>query len=200
LLRIKRPLDNVTTVLRLLCLAVTLLTVAVQVCAQGHYPQTAPTRDVDITYRITRPGQPIVVDRRRWLANQHLRRIDSPDGSATIFDLNRGELTLLNASNRTYRTLQGAATMRMSPPEGVTLKRIGEFTIAGVMCIDWSWMDDIELHTACLTPDGVLLRLLIDGKIIAEARSVLYTPQPPELFEVPRGYAPALAPEGVPGD
>jgi len=88
----------------------------------------------------------------------------------------------------------------MSPPEGATLKRVGEFTIGGVMCTDWSWINDIELHTACLTPDGVLLRLLIDGKIVAEARSVLYTPQPPELFEVPRGYTPALAPEGVPGD
>jgi hypothetical protein len=51
-----------------------------------------------------------------------------------------------------------------------------------------------------LTPDGVLLRLLIDGKIVAEARSILYAPQPPQLFEVPPGYTPALAPEGVPGD
>jgi hypothetical protein len=61
-------------------------------------------------------------------------------------------------------------------------------------------MDDTELHTSCLTPDGVLLRLLIDGKIVAEARSILYAPQPPQLFEVPPGYTPALAPEGVPGD
>ena len=162
--------------------------------------QTAPTRDVDITYQITQPGLPLITDRRRWLASQHLRRVDASDGSATIFDLTRGELTLLNASNRTYRTLQGAATRRMSPPEGVTLKRGGEFAIAGVACIDWSWMDDTELHTSCLTPDGVLLRLLIDGKIVAEARSILYAPQPPQLFEVPPGYTPALAPEGVPGD
>jgi hypothetical protein len=166
----------------------------------GERPQTAPTHDVDITYRIALPGLPTITDRRRWLANQHLRRVDEPDGSATIFDLSRGELTLLNASTHTYRTLQGSATRRMSPPEDAKLKRGGEFTIAGVACIDWSWMDDTELHTACLTPDGVLLRLLIDGKTVAEARSVLYAPQPPELFEVPPGYAPALAPEGVPGD
>jgi hypothetical protein len=75
----------------------------------------------------------------------------------------------------------------------------GEFAIAGVACIDWSWMDDTDLHTACLTRDGVLLRLRINGKIVAEARSILYAPQPPQLFEVPRGYTPALAPEGVPG-
>jgi hypothetical protein len=163
-------------------------------------PQTAPIRDVDITYQISRPGMPVIIDRRRWLAGQHLRRVDGPGGSATIFDLNRGELTLLNASNHTYRMLQGAAKRRMSPPQGVVLKRGGEFKIAGVACTDGSWTDDVELHTACLTPDGVLLRLVVDGKIVAEARSVLYAVQPPELFEVPSGYTPALAPEGVPGD
>ena len=99
-----------------------------------------------------------------------------------------------------YLRPMGAATRRMSPPEDAKLKHGGEFTIAGVVCIDWSWMDDTELHTACLTPDGVLLRLLIDGKIVAEARSVVYAPQPPELFEIPPGYEPALAPEGGPGD
>ena len=31
-------------------------------------PQTAPTRDVDITYQITQPGLPVIIERRRWLA------------------------------------------------------------------------------------------------------------------------------------
>ena len=43
--------------------------------------------------------------------------------------------------------------------------------------------------------DGLLVA---DGQVVAEARSVLYAPQPPELFEVPPGYEPALAPEGSP--
>jgi hypothetical protein len=168
--------------------------------AGEQQPQTAPTRDVDVTYLTTGPNPQVTTDRRRWLADRHLRRVDGPDGSATIFDLSRGELTLFNGSNHTYRMLQGAATNRMSPPEGVELARGGEFIIAGAACTDWSWMDDVELHTACLTSDGVLLRLRIDGKIVAEARSVLYARQPPQLFEVPPGYMPALAPEGVPGD
>jgi hypothetical protein len=109
-----------------------------------------------------------------------------------------GELTVLNAANHTYLTLQGPAAKRMSPEKGTTLKRGGEYKIAGQNCIDWSWMDDTEMHTACLTPDGVLLRLIIDGQTVAEARAVLYAPQPSELFEVPPGYEPALAPEGGP--
>jgi hypothetical protein len=96
--------------------------------------------------------------------------------------------------------LQGPAAKRMSPQEGTTLKRGSESKIAGLTCIDWSWIDDTEMHTACLTPDGVLLRLIVDGQIVAEAHSVLYAPQPPDLFEVPPGYQPALAPEGGPVD
>jgi hypothetical protein len=187
---------------RTLSLVVALSGVAVASVSHSGEPQpsVAPTRDVDITYQIARPGQPVIVERRRWLASQHLRRVDGPDNSATIFDQSSGELTLLNAANHTYRTLQGPAAKRMSPGEGATLSRKGEAMIAGFTCVDWSWTDDTEMHTACLTPDGVLLRLVIDGQIVAEARSVLYAPQPPELFKVPPGYQPALAPEGGPVD
>ena len=69
-------------------------------------PLTTPTRDVDITYQITRPGQPAIVERRRWLASQQLRRVDGSDNSATIFDQKTGEFTLLNTANHTYRTLE----------------------------------------------------------------------------------------------
>ena len=161
-------------------------------------PQTTPVRDVDIVYQITRPGQPAIVERRRWLASQQLRRVDGPGNFATIFDQKTGDFTLLNTANHTYRMLEGPPPKRMSPQQGTTLKRGGESKIAGLKCIDWSWMDDTEMHAACLTSDGVLLRLVIDGQIVAEARSVLYAAQPPELFEVPRGFEPALAPEGGP--
>ncbi len=181
-----------------LFLALTTMTAEAPLPAQEQQPQRAPIHDVDITYQITRPDLPVIIERRRWLASRHLRRVDGPDKSATIFDQSSGELTLLNPANHTYRTLQGPAAKRMSPEGGASLTRRGESKIAGLTCVDWSWMEDTEAHTACLTPDGVLLRLVIDGRIVAEARSVLYAPQPPALFEVPPGYQPALAPEGGP--
>ena len=116
--------------------------------SEEQQPQTTPTRDVDITYQITRLGQPVIVERRRWLASQHLRRVDGSDNSATIFDQNREELTLLNAANHTYRTVEWPVAKRMSPQKGTTLKRGGEYKIAGQNCIDWSWMDGTEMHTA----------------------------------------------------
>ncbi len=90
--------------------------------------------------------------------------------------------------------------MPMAPGKGVALKPGAEAVVAGLHCVDWSWTEDTETHTACLTPDGVLLRLIIDGKTVMQASSVSYGPQPAKLFEVPSGYEPALAPEGGPGD
>src|ERR1700689_2707155 len=58
-------------------------------------PQFIPTRDVDISYKMTRPNQPVIVERRRWLAGEHLERIDGPDKSAKIFDRHKGEIILL---------------------------------------------------------------------------------------------------------
>ena len=70
--------------------------------------------------------------------------------------------------------------------------------VAGLHCVDWSWTEDVETRTVCITADGVLLRFVVDDKIVSEARSVSYGPQPVELFQVPQGYTPLLAPEGGP--
>jgi hypothetical protein len=96
--------------LRYMPLVASLSLVAVEYSlrSEEQQPQTTPTRDVDITYQITRPGQPAIVERRRWLASQQLRRVDGSDNSATIFDQKTGEFTLLNAANHTYRTLEAA--------------------------------------------------------------------------------------------
>ena len=50
----------------------------------------------------------------------------------------------------------------------------------------------------CITADGALLRFLINGQIVSEARSVNYSPQSADFFHVPSDYAPLLAPEGSP--
>lgn len=166
--------------------------------ADDEQPQIMPTRDVDITYEVTRPNEPMTVSRRRWSASEHLQRVGGSDTSTTIFDADKGEVTLLNPKNRTYRKLEGSPRMPMAPDRGTTLKRGGVAVIAGMNCVDWSWTDETEIHTACLTPDGVLLRIVIDGKTILKARSVSYKRQPSELFQVPVDYQPALAPEGGP--
>ena len=82
----------------------------------------------------------------------------------------------------------------------MVLKRGGETVIAGLHCVDWSWTDEVEMHTICATADGVPLRLVVDGATIMQARSVSYGKQAAELFQVPSNYSPALAPEGNVGE
>jgi hypothetical protein len=161
-------------------------------------PPLSPTRDVDITYDVTRPHQPRIRERVRWLASQHLQRVDGPDRSATIFDQSAHEITLLNPSSRSFRKLEGGARRPPQPSPGVVLRRGGQAVIAGLGCVEWSWLEDEESHTVCTTPDGVLLRLVVDGVTIMQARSVSYGSQAATLFEVPLNYSPALAPEGGP--
>ena len=61
--------------------------------AEEQTPQELPTRDVDISYQITRPQQPTITPRRRWLASERLVRTDGLEKSATIYDRNAHEIT-----------------------------------------------------------------------------------------------------------
>lgn len=173
------------------------LSLCASICfADEQQPQVRPTRDVEITYKITRPHQPKIIERIHWLASEHLQRVDGPDKSSTIFDRDKKEITVLNGATRTFQKLEGQPRQPMDPTKGDPLKRGDEQKIAGLRCVDWSWAEDTETHTACLTADGVMLRLQIDGNTIMEALSVTYRGQNPKLFEIPAGYSPALAASG----
>jgi len=161
--------------------------------ADQAQPHVLPTRDVIITYKVTRPHQPKIIQHAHWLASEHLERVDGPDKSSTIFDRDKQEITVLNGASRTFQKLDGVARQPMDPAKGEPLRRAGDDKIAGLRCVDWSWAEDTETHTVCLTADGVLLRLKIDNDTIMEALSVSYRRQDSKLFEVPPGYAPALA-------
>jgi hypothetical protein len=165
--------------------------------AEEQQPLRMPTRDVDITYKITRPTHPPVTHRVRWSAAELLERIDGPNRSTSILNHRNNEVTLLNGANHTFLKLESTPRQPIESELGAQLKRDGESVVAGLRCTEWSWTEDEETHTACMTPDGVLLRLVVDGKTTVEARAVTYHQQPPELFQVPKDYQPALAPEGA---
>ncbi len=168
--------------------------------AEEQPPSLLPTRGVDISYRITQSDQPKIVQRRRWSASDRLVRSEGPDKSTTLYDRDAHEITIINPKNRTYLKLEGSLRQPLDPEKGKSLKRGSESVVAGLHCTDWSWTDDAETHTVCLTPDGVMLRLVVDGKTVMQALSVKYGAQPAELFRVPPDYTPALAPEGGSAD
>jgi hypothetical protein len=155
-----------------------------------------PARDVDVTYEVKLPKQRIV-ERVRWSADERLERVDGPDKSATIFNHKTEEITVLRPGDRTFRKLEGKPRPPIEPAADAKPQRGGETTVAGQHCVEWSWTEDVETHIACATADGVLLRLTVDGQEVRVARSVNYGRQQPELFQIPHGYTPALAPEGA---
>lgn len=155
-------------------------------------PQFLPARDVDITYDVRRPGEQMVQERVRWLARERLERIDGPEKTVTIIDQRANEVTLLNYASGTYSQVDGASPWPVAPPPGVAHRSQGEPVVADVHCTDWSWADDVETRVACMTADGVVLRLVIDGKTSVEARLVSYAAQDAEIFLIPPGYVPAV--------
>ena len=171
------------------------LFLTVSACAADQ-PKLMPSRDVDITYDVTRPQQPKTRERVRWFAGQHLERVDGSGRATTIFDRDAHEVTLLTPADRTYRKLGGAPRRPDEPEPGATLTPGPDAVVAGLPCSDWSWTEEGEKHTVCVTADGVMLRLIVDGVTLVQARSVNYIPQKAELFEVPPNYAPVLAPDG----
>ena len=160
-------------------------------------PKLLPTRDVDVRYDVTRQQQPKVRERVRWLAGEHLERVDASGRSTSIFDRDAHVVTLLTPATRTFRKLDQAPRRPLEPEPGAALQRGAEAVVAGLPCTDWSWTEDGEKHTVCATDDGVILRLIVDGQTLIEARSVKYGPQKADLFRVPANYTPALAPEGA---
>ena len=181
---------------RALPLVVLALVVEVSPAPQAaERPQLVPTRDVDISYDMIRPQQPRLLERVRWSADQRLERVDHSDRSTTILDHAAGVITLLAPASRSYRKFEGAPRPPTAPPPGAAFKRGDAAVVAGLACVDWSWTEEAQVHTVCVTADGVLLRLVVDGSTVMLARTVSFRRQPAALFRVPPNYAPALAPE-----
>ena len=88
-------------------IALAVLLVGAPLSAQEQPPHELPTRDIDISYQITWPHQPKIIQRRRWLASERLARADGPGKSATIFHRTRHEITILNLATHTYLRLEG---------------------------------------------------------------------------------------------
>ena len=109
-------------------------------------PRLVPSRDVDVRYDVTRPQQPRVRERVRWLAGEGLERVDSSGRSTSIFERDAHAVTLLTPATRTFRKLDHVPRRPVEPEPGAVLARGADATVAGLSCTDWSWIEDGEKH------------------------------------------------------
>jgi hypothetical protein len=86
-------------------------------------PRLVPSRDVDVRYDVTRPQQPRVRERVRWLAGEGLERVDSSGRSTSIFERDAHAVTLLTPATRTFRKLDHVPRRPVEPEPGAAPMR-----------------------------------------------------------------------------
>ncbi|MBV9757704.1 MAG: hypothetical protein JO047_11660 [Alphaproteobacteria bacterium] len=162
-------------------------------------PQLIPTRDVEITYRVTRNGRTLD-ERVRWLAADQLERVDAAGAIYMIVDHKVRRLTLVNDARRAVLEMAVPPGRLLDPEAASRYTRAGDGqVVAGLPCTNWRLpTGDDAAKQLCVTPDGVVLQIQDRGQTIAEATAVDYRAMSPDAFRVPVGYAQAPPPAAAP--
>eukprot|EP01037_Dinobryon_pediforme_P005243 gene5243-5295_t len=152
-------------------------------------PLTQPTRDVDVIYMVAGPSTPLA-QRMRWGITAGKLRVDPPSaGMYVIIDTASHSMQAVREGDRSVVTMgAGPGALPGVTPGGSFVKR-GGATIAGLACTQWETRDTTGRNVlACLTADGVLLRVEADGLVLLEALTVDFAPLPEAVFRVPADY------------
>lgn len=170
-------------------------------------PALRPTRDVSVTYRISRAGEASDVghikvsyaDHDQLVRLEFFSRLTKKPIGAIIYDATANHVLTLVPDKGIYYEVP--ATGRANP--GVLLSdkmrymRTGRATIAGVSCTEWQVSNGRDFQgTACITADGVALRAARSkpSQETLEAVLVRYGTPPGALFEPGPDLRPAPAP------
>ena len=166
-------------------------------------PTTTPARDVDITYRVPTPtGAAPAEQRVRWDVAGGRQRIDPPTpGLHIIVDTRTRHLASVRDAEQLALEID-EADIKPAAGAAPSYARRGTATVAGLDCTVWQAGDAAGTPELCFTDDGVLLRIVAAGQVVAEAVRVAYGPSNPADFEIPPGYrhlvrhqSPPTAPE-----
>ena len=153
-------------------------------------PVMVPTRDVAIVYHMIsqRPG-----DLRMSIqASTGLAHVQGPNQRGyVIVDRKARQMTLVMSDKQLYMVMTIPDGQQRSPELDTTakFKRQGTDTVAGVGCTVWEYSGEHANGTACITDDGVMLRVQDSATHNGmEAAEVTYAPQPDSDFQPPAGY------------
>lgn len=161
-------------------------------------PHIHPLHDVDVTYKVPvrHADDAVILQRLRWSAGLRRQRVDMPTtGSSIIVDFAAGHMQVVRDGTR--EVIESAAPPNaLQPGAGNGYTRQGASNVAGLPCINWRSIDEHGHETlVCYSDDGVLLRVSASGRMMMEAVTVKYGPQPAEVFQAPAGYVHERAPQ-----
>jgi hypothetical protein len=164
-------------------------------------PQLIPTRDVDVTYRVTQAGRTLE-ERVRWLAAEQIQRVDSSGPVYMIVDHKTRRLTLVNTAKRTVLAMAAPRQSPLDPAsDAAAFANAGQASVVGLPCTQWRMSAGGEKQL-CVTDDGVMLRAQDAGTTVAEATTVRYGQADPASFQVPTDFQsvpPPAAAQAPPG-
>ncbi len=159
-------------------------------------PRLRPSSDVDVTYRSTagaaKPNAGPLEQRVRWLAATGTMRIDPPTpGMYVIIDYLARRMSVVRVADHSAIDMaapESIGGIAGAPTNGTYIRR-GEDMVAGVNCTDWETTGrGGQRVLACITADGVLLRVRAGSQTLVTATAVHYAPQDPAAFKVPPDY------------
>ena len=160
-------------------------------------PILRPTRDLAVVYRVqaTGPnGQAETRTVRMYWTSQGTRLRLETEGQPGfgLVDYGAGRMTMVMLPQKAYAevTFDADHAPGLNIPPGAAVDRSGTATVAGTACTEWTVRGPQGGGTACITSDGLVLRVsgAQPGEAPAmEAVSVAYGPQPASLFALPSG-------------
>ncbi len=147
-------------------------------------PPAQPTRDVAVTYS----GGPNAPLRMSWLAAAHLSRSEIAPGIWSLHDQAKHSTMLVNDARKMVLALPMPDPMLVGASPDARFTREGSTTVAGIGCTSWAIHTETADAKACITADGVLLRMEAANMVLT-VTEVSYAPQDTERFAVPAGYS-----------
>jgi len=179
-----------------------LIVLAVPAAAQER-PAVRPQHDVAVTYRADGTdanGRPETHQiRMSWTDQGRRMRLEmagQPGFALVDFAASRMTMVLLQQHSFIELPFDPQHAPGLDIPASVSMTRAGTDTVAGTPCTLWDMKGPQGAGTACITEDGLTLRLReagVSGSPAAlEAVSVAYGPQPADLFTVPPGLHPIM--------
>lgn len=166
-------------------------------------PQIFPTRDVSVVYRMN-AGQGRTQDMTlAWLAASRSMRVDMPGGLGWMVADHRAQrgFMVMEQMRMVMNIPMQQAMSQAGPSPNARYRRTGTDTVAGTRCTVWNFEDGSNRGNACITDDGVMLRMQGSAEGQAgsmEAVRVTYGAQDASRFQRPAGYQTMQMPQGMP--
>jgi len=146
--------------------------------------------DCVVTATIARSREPAII--RHHAGHMRIDATIKGISGAVLIDLRRNEGTVLATilGNKVAMPIDPAQAPVVLPQRPVSAKRIGRDRVAGEHCAVWTFVNPMSKRTdsACVTADGITVRLVVDGRTEMKATRVSRRRQDSSWFAIPPGY------------